>query len=141
MTDATLNDFVGESENPLLVVTDQVRHDAQQDGNTPLVGYLATSNRGTSYVSPRRREDHLYRKRKAYAISRELLGTVIRPNDVDAIFIAEEDTETMYEYPAEFFTPDYMYSFELDYRSEDPQLAVPTEKARRWEADEVSLTL
>ena len=138
--DAMLGEFAGRAETPIIVCETPVRHRHHESGEMTVVGYRATSNRGPAYISPREREQHFYRKREAYAISLDLLNTVVFSDARETVFIGENDTGTLYEYPAEFFDPGHQHSFILNYEDGDEQVAVPVERATSWDADEVRLS-
>ncbi|AGC34314.1 hypothetical protein HSTV2_45 [Halorubrum sodomense tailed virus 2] len=102
-----------------------------------LIGWFAHWNGpGNAYLSPRTKEEHFFRKHEGYAISESILEREIQGNDIETVFIAEDDTATMYEYDAS----DFYGAILLDYDDYDRQRCVPIADARRtWDAEDVHI--
>lgn len=127
----TLFDF---EEHDHLELTPMMPVDHPKGGG--MVGWFTEWNgQGMAYLSPRTREEHYFRKYEGYAISISIL-TVLSAREVQTVFIAEDDTETMYEFTMDSFRR----GLTVTYEENDPQRVVPTDEARRvWDADEVTL--
>lgn len=142
MAKTTLSRFTTQQEKPIIERKTPIRH--KKNGERTVVGYLCASNRKQAYLSPRTKESHLYGKHnsdpESYAISQEIIDSVLVDNDVMAVFIPETDTGFMYEYEVSQFESGYKHSFQIDFE-DDEQMAVPVEFARRWSSTEVDLRL
>ena len=129
---SSLYDFEDKGSLELILVA-PVNH----PGGGGLIGWIAHWNgEGSAYLSPRTKEEHFFRKFEGYAVSESVLARHIFGNDIGTVFIAEDDTGTMYEYDASQFHSGIL----LDYEGYDTQRCVPVADARRtWDADDVNI--
>ena len=98
-------------------------------GTAGTVGVLG--GRGEiAYLSKRTREEHFYLKHRGYAVSDHIIDYLDRKG-VKTVLIAEEDTQTVYEFLLQDFRD---HGIDTTDEPGDPQTCVPVAfAARTWE--------
>lgn len=88
-------------------------------------------DRGRVYVSPRKREEHFFRKHAGYAVSKSIL-MYLHGQKTWTILILEDGERCL-----EFDHRQFVRGITLDHPDYDEQLLVPEEKAKHvWTSDE-----